>query len=214
MPIPVRKKDWRVCAGCFCKNTYCIKPQGCMMQELGVCLCIGSDAACLPVPDHIPKTCFLLPGLNIYGPEGFKVTCCAKTKDIYPDMQLSGHKKEGVPISGLCLGSLIATNTYCIKPFTLCADEGSTCLCVGVDCGFPCIDSVPNTVDLGSICPCFPLPGVIISPKCACCPKLVDLVGEDKFDSVGAPEITVTDGNLEVKAESGAVEMSEAIARE
>ena len=88
-------------------------------------------------------------------------------------------------MGGCCLGPVLAQNAYCpFVPYTLCADEGSTCLCIGSDCSFPCSDSIPQTCG-GQICP-----GLMFYPKVGCCMSVAQLIGEDKFG--GAPAVEMS----------------------
>ena len=154
-----------VCGGRFCTNGYLITSgcDSCMLQEFQVCLCLGTDAACLPVPDSIPKSCACLPCCFVYP----KVACCPAAGELFPEMEnLHEKKKDAKMCSGTCLGPLYAGNTYFITPYTLCADELSTCLCFAQDCAFPCTDSIPMTCNI--------LPCCFVYPKVACCPKLGD----------------------------------------
>lgn len=187
MVIMEKKKDFMVCGGRFCTNGYLITSgcDSCMLQEFQVCLCLGTDAACLPVPDSIPKSCACLPCCFVYP----KVACCPAAGELFPEMEnLHEKKKDAKMCSGTCLGPLYAGNTYFITPYTLCADELSTCLCFGNDCAFPCTDSIPMTCNI--------LPCCFVIPKVACCPKLGDLM-EGSGKEFGAPEDVVTDAELD-----------------
>merc|ERR1711970_1070280 len=124
--IPDYKKDWKLCAGCLCANDYCISPSACAMTDLAVCLCLANDMACLPVPDNIPKACNCLPGCFIYP----KMVCCPKVSAMYEGKELEdlgGRKDDFTMVSSCCLGPCVASNCYCIMPYTLCANEESTC---------------------------------------------------------------------------------------
>lgn len=187
MVIMEKKKDFMVCGGRFCTNGYLITSgcDSCMLQEFQVCLCLGTDAACLPVPDSIPKSCACLPCCFIYP----KVACCPVAGELFPEMEnLHEKKKDAKMCGGTCLGPLYAGNTYFITPYTLCADELSTCLCFAQDCAFPCTDSIPMTCNI--------LPCCFVYPKVACCPKLGDLM-EGSGKEFGAPEDVVTDAELD-----------------
>ena len=174
--ISIHKKDWILCGGLICRNIYCVPVKGCAVQEFGVCLCGGSDGACLPVPEDIPKVCGYY-WLTCYP----KFGCCMTLDKLYADKpeelaKFLSVKKDKVIVEACCCGPLCAATGYGpFVPDLCCADEGSTCLCFGSDCAFPFVGSIPMTV---AIC----LPGLVCYPKFGCCMKLGDIIPEDKFE--------------------------------
>merc|ERR1711970_1115813 len=77
--VPGFKAEYRMCHSCICLNNYLIcsmEDCTCAAMETTFC-CFGHDMACLPVPEHIPKTCTCLPGCVVYPTIG----CCPTVKD-------------------------------------------------------------------------------------------------------------------------------------
>ena len=183
MSVMLKKKDYTVCDGCFCTNTYCVPVDGCAMSELKMFLCMAGDGACLPVQENIPQNCAYL-WFTCYP----KVGCCMTLEKLYADQpdvlaKYSDFKKDKPLMGALCIPGCLAENAYGpFAPTTCCEDDLSTFLCIGADSAFPCNEKIPNTFS----CCC---PGLFLSPKCACCPKLGDLIGEDKFEVPSNPEL-------------------------
>merc|ERR1711934_854186 len=176
MPIADFKADYKVCGGCFCTNNYCLSPDSCCQSDLQVFLCCGSDGSCLPVVDNVPKTCSILPCCFVYP----KFGCLPVAKELLSDdaealAKIPERKHDFRMCSGCCLG-ICAGNNYCFAPFTCCMDNGSTFLCLGHDCSFPCNEDIPSTC---GIC----LPGLIAYPSFGCCPSVKELFP----DMGGAP---------------------------
>ena len=113
---------------------------------------------------------------------------CMTLEKLYADQpdvlaKYSDFKKDKPLMGALCIPGCLAENAYGpFAPTTCCEDDLSTFLCIGADSAFPCNEKIPNTFS----CCC---PGLFLSPKCACCPKLGDLIGEDKFEVPSNPEL-------------------------
>jgi len=162
-----RKKEWHLCGACCCANQYLFMPASCASADLIVCLCIGEDCSCLPVEETVPKVCTLLPFCTVFP----KVGCCETVGSLYAgnEAALAGYNQKKLGMTVLqshCFGPLCAVNQYCLMPYTCIANEGATCLCIGNDCAFPCVSSIPNA---------FGMYGIICLPSFACCPKLIDV---------------------------------------
>ena len=162
-----RKKEWRLCGGLCCLNQYLIFPASLASTDLIVVLCLGEDCSCCPVEDNVPKICTLIPCCTVYP----KVGCCQTVGTLYAgdEAALAGFNQKKLDMTVLqshCCGPCCATNQYCLMPYTCIANEGATCLCIGNDCAFPCVSSIPNT---------FGMYGIMCLPAFACCPKVIEV---------------------------------------
>uniref|UniRef100_A0A7R9YCI2 Uncharacterized protein n=1 Tax=Pinguiococcus pyrenoidosus TaxID=172671 RepID=A0A7R9YCI2_9STRA len=169
MAIPSFKGNWRFIEGCCCHNSYFIcPPQQCMFSQLATCLCIGSDCACphnKRVPNHI---CTLLPFCTVAPTVG----CCKTPASLQmkTDPNDFGRKNSAIIVSAVCIPALCSSNTYCLAPYTICADEASQCLCIGGDCSFPCSKTVPMTCALL---------GIMCYPTFGCCQSVAGTFPSD-----------------------------------
>ena len=175
------KKEWRQCFSLMCCNVSCIMPgaiESCASADLVSVLCIAEDCSCLPVNDSIPKTCTLLPFCVVYP----KFGCCMTVADAIEDeaqrSPITPKKLDMRIAQGCCIGPAVACNQYLTMPHTCCLNEGSTCLCLGTDFAFPCMDSIPIS------CGAF---GLMLIPGFACCPRLIDVMPQRFAAEVQAP---------------------------
>ena len=176
------KKDWRLCSGLLCTNNYLItNVQGCAATDFEVMLCVGADSAICMLGDDgpvVPQMCTLLP-FCVVSP---KMACCSNVRTVFEADEeflktVNQKKLDAFVAGGCCLGGAVKTNRYCLMPYTLCNNEGSTFCCVGTDCAMPCADSIPMTIGtLGLMC--YGTNGI------ACCP----VMGETFPDSFKAPD--------------------------
>ena len=195
MAVDGAKKDWRLCAGALCCNAYCVwPPASCATSEFSQCVCFGCDAACLPVPARIPRTCgacwlTAYPRPRKHAPirihmmgEWFKwwqrLGCYRALGDLQTgggdERQFHKLKADKILVCGCCLGPVAARNCYCTNhPSLLCADEGSSCCCCAADAALPCADRVPRTC--GAL-------GLVCLPTVACCAPLAEVIGETAFE--------------------------------
>merc|ERR1712072_81217 len=147
--------------------------------DLQAFLCCGEDCSCLPVVDNVPKTCSCLPCCFVYP----KFGCCPTIADLYSEEQealqkIPQIKHEFRTCGGVCCGPLCAHNSYCFSPctdsgFVCCMDGGSTFLCCGQDCAFPCNDDIPKTC--GMFCPGLIVWNGATGCGCNCCTTVKDM---------------------------------------
>jgi len=156
-----------------CMNSYLIcPPRTCLVSASTFCCC-SSQTACFP-PAEVPSMCAPIGlGLVVYP----KFACCKTLGDILTmaDQKeklatLTDDEKGRIVCNACCCGPIFSGAGYCHGPQGCCSGDNE-CLCLGSDCAFPCKDSVPNT--FGLLCMC--------QPKCGICPKLGDILDENKF---------------------------------
>jgi len=131
----------------------------CLVQEQLCCFVVN---AAYPPTEEVPLTCALL-GLACYPKCGF----CQLLSHYYPpdEYPLLAPKKDYCPCNSCCFGPLCHGTFYFKIPTTLCAHSGYCCAKFYEDAALPCVEEIPFACFLWPIC------GLMLFPKIACCPK-------------------------------------------
>jgi len=173
--IHVSKSELAVCSACCCSVNYVDFNHGCFpfCHLTKQFLCFANDCKCLGGPlagDNDDKTLGLfctLYGLTCYP----KFGCCQQVKYYYPPDEFPelSPKADYLPCLGGCMCCCTdLCTTYLKMPTTLCSMQGYVWACCYGECAMPCDKDMPVA------CGCPWLPGLMLYPKVACCPKAVD----------------------------------------
>ena len=158
------KKDWLYCGGLCCINSYIALPcfpnaPLCNTDFMTQC-CIAADSSAIPANPNHPSvcSCCCLPCCICYPSIG----CCETPRSVYSKIvggeemlaKMNPKKVDALIYCGCCLPCGLQQITYyCISPYALYSDEGSTMCCFGGDSSVPCTGSIPKTCGyFGKMC--------------------------------------------------------------